>query len=146
MDTRPLVEHPAVSVPQKTPASNLISQRQRPGGLTRFGFILMFVGIAIGIIGGKLMPDGIIAAVGALIAVAGIFFTAYPYLSPPRQQKLDARPSSQPENLVQSQPEKYLPRETNIEYVPSVTERTTALLENPIPSGHKQKKDKESDA
>lgn len=145
MVTQPIVERPALSGPQKTPATDLIPKRQRPNGLTRFGFILMFVGIAIGIIGGKLMPDGIIAAVGALLAVAGIFFTAYPYVSPARQQQFDAIPS-QPENLIQSQPGEYVPRETNIEYEPSITEGTTALLENSISSGHKQKKDKESEA
>jgi hypothetical protein len=73
-----------------------------------------------------------------------MFLTAYPFLLPSRRQKFDSSPFSPPDILVQSQPGKYLPQESNIEYVPSVTERTTDLLRSSAATGPEKKEDGES--
>ncbi len=111
-----------------------------------WGFIIMFVGVAVGIIGKKLMHEDIVTVLGALVSIAGIFLTVYPYLSPSSRRKVDSSPSSQPDILSQSQPGKYLPTQSKTEYVPSITERTTTLLENSAVARPKQKEDGESQA
>ena len=111
------------------PANILADEKQRASGLMLWGFIIMFIGVAVGIIGKKLMHEDIVTVVGALVSITGMFLTVYPYLSPSSRRKVDSSPSSQPEILSQPQAGKYLPPESNIEYVPSITERTTNLLE-----------------
>lgn len=111
-----------------------------------WGFIIMLLGVAVGIIGKKLMHEEIITVVGALVSVAGMFLTVYPYLSPASRQKVDSSPASQPDILIQSQPGKYLPEKSNTQYVPSITERTTNLLKNPAASRPEQKEDGETQA
>ena len=46
----------------------------------------MFIGVAIGVIGKKLVHDDIVTVVGILLALAGMFMTAYPYLAPSRRR------------------------------------------------------------
>jgi hypothetical protein len=106
----------------------------------------MFIGVAIGIIGKMLMHQEMVTVVGVLVSLVGMFLTAYPYLSPSPRQKYDSIPSSQPEALTQSQPTKYLPQESNIAYVPSITERTTDLLKNSAPTRTRKNEDGESKA
>jgi hypothetical protein len=89
------------------------------------------------------MHADIVTVVGALVAIAGMFLTVYPFLSPASRRKVDSSPSSQPDTLSQSQPGKYLPPESNIEYVPSITEGTTNLLENAAVARPKQNEDGE---
>jgi hypothetical protein len=100
----------------------------------------MFIGVAIGVIGKMLMHEEMVTVVGVLVSVVGMFLTVYPYLLPSPRQKHDSIPSLQPEVLRQSQPTKYLPPESNIEYVPSISERTTDLLKDSaaIRPGQKQ--------
>ena len=139
MTTRPLAEHAATSDPATSPKD----EKQRANRSLHWGLIMMFIGVAIGIIGTKLIHQEVVTAVGALVSVAGMFSTVYPYLSPSRRQTLDSIPPSQLEILTQSQPGKFLPQETNIEYVPSITERTTDLLKNSIATRPRQKEDGE---
>ena len=106
----------------------------------------MFIGVAVGIIGKKLMHEDIVTVIGALVSIMGMFLTVYPYLSASSRRKIDSSPSAQPDILSQSQPGKYLPPESNIEYVPSITERTTNLLESSAVARPKQKEDGESQA
>jgi hypothetical protein len=96
--------------------------------LVLWGFIIMFVGAAVGVVGKKLMHEDIVTVVGVLMSLAGMFLTVYPYLAPVGK-KHDRSPYSPPEKLPASQP-KSLPKERDIDYVPSITERTTNLLEN----------------
>jgi hypothetical protein len=126
MITQPLVERDTVSDPERTRAFILRNEKQQTSRLVLWGFIIMFIGAAIGVMGKKLVHDEIVTVVGVLISLAGMFLTVYPYLSPPK--KHDSNPSSQPEALAQSQPTKYLPQGSDIEYVPSISERTTDLL------------------
>ena len=128
-NTPPFVEHATVLELERPPAGILKDEKQRASGLMRWGFIIMFIGLAVGIIGKKLMHEDIVTAVGALVSIMGMFLAVYPYLSPSSRRKVDSSPSSQPDILSQPQAGKYLPPESNIEYVPSITERTTNLLE-----------------
>ena len=145
-NTPPFVEHATVLELERPPASILKDEKQRASGLMLWGFIIMFIGVAVGIIGKKLMHEDIVTVIGALVSIMGMFLTVYPYLSPSSRRKIDSSPSSQPDILSQSQPGKYLPPERTIEYVPSITERTTNLLENSAVAQPKQKEDGESQA
>jgi len=138
MITQPLAEHAPVARAEK-PAIISKTETQRASGLTLWGFIIMFIGVAIGVIGKMLMHEEMVTVVGVLVSLVGMFLTVYPYLSPSRRQKQDYIPSSQPEALTQSQPTRYLPPESNIEYVPSITEKTTDLLKNSAATRPRQK-------
>lgn len=95
-----------------------------------WGFVLMLIGVAIGVVGKKLLDEDIITVVGVLISLAGMFLVCHPYLSPRRQKLNESVPSSQPQVLNSSHPTEYLPPGNRNDYVPSITERTTNLLEN----------------
>ena len=146
MMTQPLAEPAAVSELERRPAIISTDEMQRASRLVLWGFVIMFVGVAIGVIGKKLLHEEAVTVVGVLVSLAGMFLAVYPYLSPPPRPKYDSSPSSQPETLTQSQPTKYLPQESDIEYIPSITERTTDLLKNPAATRTKQKEGRESHA
>src|SRR6185503_1891833 len=145
-NTPPFVEHATVLELERPPANILKDEKQRASGLMLWGFIIMFIGVAVGIIGKKLMHEDLVTVVGALVSITGMFLTVYPYLFTSSGRKVDSSPYYQPDMLSQSQPGKYLPPESNIEYVPSITERTTSLLENSAVATRKQKEDGESQA
>ena len=130
MSTQPLAD-PTATISQ-TERTARTQSNERTNKLMLWGFILMFVGAAIGVVGKKLLHEDIVTVVGILMSLAGMFLTVFPYLVPPRaKQDLSAR--SQPEELPAFQPSKSLPQERDIDYVPSITERTTNLLETPRP-------------
>jgi hypothetical protein len=141
MTTQPLAEYATVSDLERTSAIAHKGEQQRTNRLTSWGFIIMFIGVAIGVIGKMLMHQEMVTVVGVLVSLVGMFLTVYPYLMPSSRQKFDSTPSSQSDILIQSQPVKYLPQEGNIEYVPSITERTTNLLKNSAAVKPKQKED-----
>jgi hypothetical protein len=143
--TQPLVEHVRRSELEKRP-SIILEEKQRQNRLVLWGFVIMFIGAAVGIIGKKLMHADLVTVVGALVSLLGMFLAVYPYLSPSLRRKVDSSSPSQPEILGKSEPGKYLPPESNVEYVPSITERTTNLLKNSAVAGPKQKEDDESEA
>ena len=145
-NTAPLVEHATVFDLERRPGNILKDETQPANRWMLWGFIIMFIGVAVGIIGKKLVHEDLVTVVGALVSIAGIFLTVYPYLSPSSRRKVDSSPSSQPDILSQSQPGKYLPPDRTIEYVPSITERTTNLLENSAVARPKQNEDGESQA
>ena len=109
------------------------------------GFIVMLIGIAIGATGKVLMHEDIVTVLGVIISLVGMALAVYPYLSPPRRRKPGSIKSSQPDVLTGSEPAGYLPHERSIEFVPSITERTTDLLEASAPTS-KDKEDRESKA
>ncbi|MFZ0061048.1 MAG: hypothetical protein WAL47_03350 [Pyrinomonadaceae bacterium] len=139
--TQPLAEPTTISVLEKKPAISFKDEKQRANRWMLGGMIIMFIGAAIGVIGKKLMHEEIVTVVGILISLAGMFLTVYPYLLPSSRHKYDSSSFSQPEALAQSQPPKYLPQGSNIEYVPSITERTTDLLRDSVASRPKQNED-----
>lgn len=128
--TQPLAEQATVSDLEATPAIIYRDERRRPDRLVLWGFIMMFVGAAIGLIGKKLLHEDIVTVVGALISVAGMFLTAYPFLLPAPRKRYDSALAAPARVPTQSQSTKSLPQESNTEYVSSITERTTNLLEN----------------
>jgi predicted lipid-binding transport protein (Tim44 family) len=144
MTTQPLAGSGTVSELDKPLANNSRGAQQRANGLVLWGFISMFVGVAISLIGKMLMHQDIVTVVGVLITLAGMFLTAYPYLSPARPHKDDSAPSTQPDVLTQSPATKFLPQGGHIESLPSITERTTDLLMNPAPNRTRKKEDEES--
>lgn len=146
MITQPLAEQATVSDLKGTPAIILKDEKQRPNRMVLWGFIMMFVGVAIGIVGKKLMHEDMVTVLGVLVSLAGMFLTAYPYLLTSSPKKYDSSRSSQPGVLTQSQPSKYLADESNTEYVPSITERTTDLLKSSATTTRKEKEDRESQA
>ncbi len=138
MITQPLAELATVPDLQRTPATNSKNEIQRAKGLTPWGVIIMFIGVAIGVMGKMLIHEDIVTVVGVLVSLVGMFLTVYPYLSPSPRRKFDSDPSLQPEVPTSSQPAKYLSPEGNIEYVPSITERTTDLLKSSLATTPKQ--------
>jgi hypothetical protein len=145
LTTQPLAELTTISGPERTPALSLKDEAQRRNGSVLWGFITMFIGVAIGVIGKKLLHVDIVTVVGVLISLLGMFLTVYPFLAPPRRKKTDSSPLSQTDFLTPSRPTEYLPPASNIEYVPSITERTTDLLKEPA-ALPKQKEDGKSEA
>jgi len=99
----------------------------------------MFVGVAIGVIGKKLMHEEIVTVIGILMSLAGMFLTGYPYLRP--SSRKDSRSASSSRELTkQSPPVNQLP-EGRTDYVPSITERTTDLLKSSEVRRSKEKDD-----
>jgi hypothetical protein len=97
--------------------------------LVQWGFIIMFIGAAIGVVGKMLIHGQAVTVAGVLVSLAGMFLAVYPYLLPSSRSRHISGESTKPELHEQSHPTKQLPEERTIEYVPSVTERTTDLLE-----------------
>ncbi len=91
-----------------------------------WGIIAVIFGIALLAIGKN---NGLITLPGLLIALAGMLLAVYGVLSPLKAMALSSRQSSQPKALKQPEPDLYLPPKHFSEPVPSVTERTTELLE-----------------
>jgi zinc ribbon protein len=129
MATQPLAD-PTATVSQ-TERTARTEPNERTNKSMLWGFILMFVGAAIGVVGKKLMHEDIVTVIGILMSLAGMFLTVYPYLLPARAKR-NTNPNPQPNELPAFE-RKNLPKERDIDYVPSITERTTNLLETPRP-------------
>lgn len=128
--TEPLPnEAPASHRKAATVSEDEIDRRNR---FVIWGFIIMFVGAAIGVIGKKLMHEEILTVVGILISLAGMLSICLPYLWTSSRQYARSTSSSDRELQRQSQPVDQL-TEGHTEYVPSITERTTDLLESSEP-------------
>lgn len=143
MITQPLAAHDSLFEPERKPAN--ISRAERPrANLVLWAFIMMFIGVAIGVIGKKLMHSEIVTVVGALVSIAGMFLVSFPFLSPPPRKRHDDASPSLPGQQKKSQPPKHLPHGSEIAYASSVTERTTDLLEVPATTRAEQKTDAQS--
>jgi len=142
--TQPLAELTTVSHRASTPSIVSNGEQRRANNLPLWGFIIMFIGVAIGVIGKMLLHQDTVTVVGVLFSLLGMFLTAYPYLSPAPRQKRDSIASSQQEVLTRSQPTTYLPPESSNEYVPSITEGTTDLLETSAATRSRRKEDGDS--
>ena len=134
IDIRPLVA-PVSNLPKWRPDVPIIDEPPSRQKWVLYGFILIFIGVAIGLVGKMLLHQDIITVVGVLASLAGMFLTAYPYLSPVRPQRYDVNPDAQPQALAPVQPTKKLAPMDDIDFVPSVTEGTTELLETPASRG-----------
>jgi hypothetical protein len=121
--TRPL---PRPVEPANAKATPYVSQDERQSALVHWGFIALFVGVVIGIIGKKVVHEEVVAAIGAILAVVGMFLVT---TSRARRKTFDSSSGSAREVPASSQPDRSLPEGTEINYVSSVTEKTTDLLE-----------------
>ena len=129
--TQQLVPPEAVSDPGRTSAVSSNGKRDA-NAFVFWGFVIMMIGVAIGVVGKKLLHEDVITVAGVLTSLAGIFLVVYPYILPPKRKEGGSSPSSKPERLTRPQPTEYLTEGSPVEYVPSVTERTTDLLKNPV--------------
>ena len=141
MTTQQLVRRGDVSDLKGVSATGSEGRNQQRFNFVLWGFVMMLIGVAIGVVGKKLLNEDIITVVGVLISLAGIFLVSYPYLFPRRQKSDESVSSSQPQVLNPSRPAEYLPPGNNVDYVPSITERTTTLLENSPAEKRREKKD-----
>src|SRR5215210_256926 len=82
MVTQPLAEHATVSHLDRTPAIVSKHVKQRANSPALWGFIIMFIGVAIGVIGKMLMQEEMVTVIGVLLSLAGMFLVVYPSLSP----------------------------------------------------------------
>jgi len=145
MTTQPLAELATISDLETAPPARREREAPRVNSFVLWGFIVMLIGVAVGVVGKKLLHADIITVVGVLISLVGMFLSAYPFIAPPRRKKNEASPASQPKVLTPSQPTEYLPPGSNIDYVPSITERTTDLLKESA-AKPVQKENEESEA
>jgi hypothetical protein len=129
MTTQQLVRPGDVSDREGVSAGGSKGRKQQRMNLVLWGFVMMLIGVAIGVVGKKLLDQDIITVVGVLISLAGMFLVCYPYLSRHRQKSDESVPSSKPQVLNAPHPPEYLPHGNSVDYVPSITERTTNLLE-----------------
>jgi hypothetical protein len=142
MTTQRLAKPQAVTDLGRTATTGAKGEDERTNHFVLGGFILMLIGVAIGVVGKKLLHEDIVTVVGVLIALVGIFLEVYPYLAPSRRKEDESSFSSQPEVLAPPKPTEYLPDASTIEYVPSITERTTNLLTNSATRKPEQTEDK----
>ncbi len=112
----------------------LHDEQQRSNRLVLWAMITMFVGVAIGVIGAKLLHKEIVTVTGVLIALIGMFLTAFPYLSPAPRKRSESSLPSPPKSLSHSQTSESLPEANEAAFIPSVTERTTDLLKDLAPT------------
>ena len=128
LTTQPLPQPVTVTQRENRSAIRTNATSNRTNNFMLTGFITIFVGAAVGVIGKKLMHDDLVSVIGVLISLIGMFLMVFPHLSPPRRRIVDAG-SSVTDQLSESRPVRTLPQESKTEYVPSITERTTDLLE-----------------
>jgi hypothetical protein len=141
--TNPLIEPAQFGNLEITSTSTVKAEAQRTRRFMLWGFIAMLVGVAIGVIGKKLLQEDLIAVIGILISLVGMFLSAYPHLVP-SDRGTHATLPPQPERLTPAHPPKALPKESPMQYVPSITERTTNLLRTPEAATPRQKEDEGS--
>lgn len=128
MTTQPLPQRTSLPDGFSSPRVRPEDAPHRTNNLMLVGFIILFLGVAVGVVGKKLIHDDVVSVVGILISLIGMFLTVYPHLTPSKRRRSDSTTLSEPQ-LSPSEPVKSLPQERSIEYVPSITERTTGLLE-----------------
>jgi predicted lipid-binding transport protein (Tim44 family) len=143
MTTQRLVDHPAVLDARSAPAITGSEKQFRPNGLLLLGFIVMFIGVAFGVIGKMLIHQDAVTVVGVLASLAGMFMVAYSSLFPSQPQKYNSNRSPKPV-LTEVETPKSLSSQSNTDYAPSITERTTDLLEIPVGTTQSHKHDRHS--
>ncbi len=107
----------------------------RPAPVNRrvvWGLVMMFGGIIIALASKALLNQDVITLVGVLISIAGMFvIAAYPILFPKQSTRRDVRHPTPNAALAPAETTNKLPPMSDIDFVPSVTEKTTDLLRRP---------------
>jgi len=143
MTTQRLAEPQALTDPGRTSTTKGEDERANPFVL--WGFIIMLAGAAIGVVGKRLLYVDIVTVAGVLISLAGMFLVVYPYLAPSRRKEDDSNLSTHPEILTPPQRTQYLPEGSSTEFISSVTERTTDLLNSSKTKEPRRKENKKSE-
>lgn len=107
-----------------------ITAKRRMMRWMKWGIVIMFMGMFIGIGGKKFIHDDIVSGAGTLITLAGMFvicFGSLTTMSP--RKKRSSRQESPAQPSEQAKPTLPLPLELSPESINSVTESTTKLLE-----------------
>ncbi len=128
MTTQQMVEPPTVINQKSSSAIISRAQPQQASTIVFWGFVVMLVGTALGVLGKMLLHENLITVVGVLAALVGMFLVVYPYLAPPRRKEGDLNHLNQPEVITPPDRTRDLPPGNINEFIPSVTERTTDLL------------------
>lgn len=136
--TQPLVNDVMVPRPEDALASGAQNETPLGNKFLLWGFIIMFIGVAIGVIGKMLIHQDIVTVVGVLVSLLGMFLSVFPFLLPSPRQRPEFTAPSRPDGLREARPSKHLPQGNSSEYLPSITERTTGLLENAAPTRTEQ--------
>src|SRR6185312_4298120 len=76
LTTRPLVT--PTTGPEVITVKDLPAGGQQGSAWTLWAFALMFLGVAIGVIGKMALHNEVVTVVGVLLSVAGMFLTALP--------------------------------------------------------------------
>jgi len=108
-----------------------VADGERTNHLMLLGFVVMFAGAAVGVVGKMLLHSDAVTVVGALAALAGMFIVVYPSLNPPGRRRQTSASATLPETFLPAEPTKKLTPMNEADFIPSVTEPTTDLLKTP---------------
>ena len=110
---------------------NIGVDRERTNHLMLLGFVVMFAGAAVGVVGKMLLHVDAVTVVGVLAALAGLFTVIHPSLNPPRRRRQTSASAIRPEIFLPAEPTRKLTPVNEADFIPSVTEPTTDLLKTP---------------
>ncbi len=138
--TKPLDESFTALGLEKSTHGIAKGSKHRPQNLMLGGFMTLFIGLAIVIISGTLIQDKFILGIGMLIVLAGMFLIGVANLW---RRSIPKYSFSQlpEETLGPSQTTVYLDQERSVDFVPSITERTTNLLQYSAATKSNQQED-----
>ena len=142
MTTQRLTEPATVSELNRPAATAVKGDPQRVNGYVPWGYLVIIIGVAICLIGKKIIHEEILTIVGVLLSFGGMLLTASRL--PARRQSYEPATTAPPQVLTPSPAAEYLPRDDRLGSLPSITERTTDLLKNPAPTRTRKKEDESS--
>ena len=105
--------------------------------IMRIGLFVMFAGVMIAIVGKTLLHLDLVTNVGVLMNVVGMFLIVYSLLGPSRRTNVNRVQTGHLKELPKAKTTGKLAPMSDIDFVPSVTERTTDLLETSVTDTNK---------
>ena len=124
-----------ISTGELAPASEFGSPN-RDGRFVFVAFAVMFIGVAIGVVGKLVLLNPIVTTMGVLVALLGMLLSVYPYLVKRSPRRVQFDETHSPKDLHEVHATRKLPSVAAIDQVPSVTEHTTTRLEIPRKEDH----------
>jgi hypothetical protein len=125
-----LIEHMAETGSDQLPVETSDVNRRRVRRNVLWGTVTTGAGVAYGIVGKVMIHEDMVTGAGALVAVGGLFWLIYTFLSVSFGLAPATRSLSQPEGAPDAKTTGRLTPEMAPGIMPSVTERTTDLLAN----------------
>ncbi|HSU24563.1 MAG TPA: zinc-ribbon domain-containing protein, partial [Pyrinomonadaceae bacterium] len=77
-----------------------VADVERTNHLMFLGFVVMFAGAAVGVVGKMLLHSDAVTVVGVLAALAGMFIVVYPSLNPPGRRRQTSASATLPETFL----------------------------------------------